>query len=149
MWVVQKCIYRCSTLYCEKKRTPHGMSMSVASLVTLLQQWHCIPLVPLIPLVRLLFTLLPFWCFCSWCIKNTFRILVYSKEYTFSVLLFCFQRPDIGRRLANMPLDSFVAVRGWVYPRPPGQRNVVNIICSYFCVSCSQISRVCSVYSLY
>jgi len=43
-------------------------------------------------------------------------------------LFFCFQRPDIGRRLANMPVESYVAVRGWVYPRPPGQRNVVNII---------------------
>lgn len=27
-----------------------------------------------------------------------------------------------------MPVESYVAVRGWVYPRPPGQRNVVNVI---------------------
>lgn len=43
-------------------------------------------------------------------------------------MFFHFQRPDIGRRLANMPVESYVAVRGWVYPRPPGQRNVVNVI---------------------
>lgn len=43
-------------------------------------------------------------------------------------MFFRFQRPDIGRRLANMPVESYVAVRGWVYPRPPGQRNVVNVI---------------------
>jgi hypothetical protein len=77
---------------------------------------------------------------------STFGILVFSKVYTFPILLFSFQRPDIGRRLANMPLDSFVAVRGWVYPRPPGQHNVVNIIYNYPCMSYSQISKICNVY---
>lgn len=52
----------------------------------------------------------------------------YTDQYICPVLFFPFQRPDIGRRLANMPVESYVAVRGWVYPRPPGQRNVVNVI---------------------
>jgi hypothetical protein len=55
-------------------------------------------------------------------------LLFFSVTSTDIVLFFPFQRPDIGRRLANMPVESYVAVRGWVYPRPPGQRNVVNIV---------------------
>jgi hypothetical protein len=53
--------------------------------------------------------------------------LVFTDQYKRPFLFFTFQRPDIGRRLANMPVESYVTVRGWVYPRPPGQRNVVNV----------------------
>ncbi|XP_021935407.1 aspartate--tRNA ligase, mitochondrial isoform X3 [Zootermopsis nevadensis] len=52
------------------------------------------------------------------------RFLTLRDQYGMTQVIAPDDRPDIGRRLANMPLDSFVAVRGWVYPRPPGQHNV-------------------------
>ncbi|XP_069688003.1 aspartate--tRNA ligase, mitochondrial isoform X2 [Periplaneta americana] len=52
------------------------------------------------------------------------RFLTLRDQYGMIQVVAPDDRPDIGRRLANMPLDSFVSVRGWVYPRPPGQRNV-------------------------
>lgn len=52
------------------------------------------------------------------------RFLTLRDQYGMTQVVAPDDRPDIGRRLANMPVESYVAVRGWVYPRPPGQRNV-------------------------
>jgi len=73
----------------------------------------------------------------------------FTDQYKCHVLFFHFQRPDIGRRLANMPVESYVAVRGWVYPRPPGQRNVVNVIriVLNFCVVLDVIREIIAVHT--
>ncbi|GFG33298.1 hypothetical protein Cfor_01797 [Coptotermes formosanus] len=52
------------------------------------------------------------------------RFLTLRDQYGMTQVVAPDDRPDIGRRLANMPVESYVTVRGWVYPRPPGQRNV-------------------------
>ncbi|KAJ9592823.1 hypothetical protein L9F63_015514, partial [Diploptera punctata] len=52
------------------------------------------------------------------------RFLTLRDQYGMTQVVAPDDRPDLGRRLANMPIHSFVAIRGWVYPRPPGQKNV-------------------------
>ncbi|PSN35459.1 hypothetical protein C0J52_06622 [Blattella germanica] len=56
------------------------------------------------------------------------RFLTLRDQHGMTQVVAPDDRPDIGRRLANMPIESFVAVRGWVCSRPPGQRNMVKVI---------------------